>query len=68
MDYCKQCSLYKYDQDFKDLANLAPEYQLIDTENPMFECYSAFCEGCGEVIVDIDGQRVDPQNWRPPVE
>ena len=50
-DFCRDCSIELFGEDFKDLANLLPaEKYTADTGA------SALCEGCGGFIsVDIDG-------------
>jgi hypothetical protein len=48
-DFCKQCSIENFGQDFGDLAGLG--------EGPIPEGtgFVAICEGCGIIMVDLDG-------------
>lgn len=59
-DFCKQCSLFLFGKDFGDLANLG------DGPLDKDEGYSALCEGCGGVLVDLEGKRIDPEKWEKP--
>lgn len=45
-DFCKQCSIDLFGEDFKELAGEGRRMGL--------------CEGCGIVIVDPEGECVDP--------
>lgn len=53
-DFCKQCSIEMFGEDFRELADLSTEE---DTKNGLF-CY-ALCENCGTIQVDHEGIRVD---------
>ena len=44
-DFCKQCSVMLFGEDFHDLADLCPE--------GMFA--TVICEGCGVIQVDHTG-------------
>jgi hypothetical protein len=44
-DFCKQCSVEMFGEDFGDLANLCAEGQRAHV----------ICEGCGFTVVDKDG-------------
>lgn len=49
-DFCKQCSIVIFGEDFGELANLiTPE------EEAQGLCALALCEGCGSTRVDIEG-------------
>lgn len=49
-DFCKQCSIWHFCEDTKDLSGLSKEE---DTKNKLY-C-SAICEGCGFIQVDHEG-------------
>jgi hypothetical protein len=52
-DFCKQCSIEIFCEDFRDLAGCSkPE----DTAKGMFA--PVICEGCGLVYVDHEGKCV----------
>ena len=53
-DFCRQCSLALFGEDFGDLANLGDGRDLGPGEG-----WPALCEGCGPILVDIEGNRVD---------
>ncbi len=61
-DYCKQCSEYLFSEDFGDFKGLAGEDLLEDGWG-----YTVLCEGCGLILVDDDGRRLDPDNWEDPL-
>lgn len=66
-NFCQQCSLAYFGSDTRDLASdgYAPE---APTRPPKGGKWSALCEGCGFILVDRDGKRVDPENWKAPDE
>ena len=49
-DFCKQCSIEIFGEDYKELANLGPKYGLMPGEG-----WTAICEGCGYIVVSQDG-------------
>lgn len=49
-DFCKQCSLTNFGQDFHDLEGLSTERQ---TKEGMYA--HVICEGCGMTYVDHTG-------------
>lgn len=49
-DFCKQCSIDNFGEDYGDLANLRPDLVLADGEGLL-----VLCEGCGPAIVLHDG-------------
>ena len=49
-DFCRDCSIETWGQDFGDLAGLSTKE---DTENGLF-CV-VLCEGCGVIEVDHEG-------------
>lgn len=50
-DFCKQCSIEIFDQDFNDLAGITkPE----DQAKGLFAV--VICEGCGLIQVDAEGK------------
>ena len=51
-DFCKQCSIETFDKDFEELANLMPA-EKYNAEEGIGAL--ALCEGCGPVVVAIDG-------------
>lgn len=54
-DFCRQCSLEHFGEDFRELAGMStPE----DTAKGLFTVN--ICEGCGFVLVDHEGECVDP--------
>jgi hypothetical protein len=54
-DFCKQCSLEIFGEDFGDLAGLIPE-ELVKTGVRVV----ALCEGCGPIQVDYEGRCISP--------
>lgn len=49
-DFCKQCSLDIFKEDFKELAGITkPEEQVAG------QYAVVICEGCGPTLVDVDG-------------
>jgi len=53
-DFCKQCSIKLFGQDFGDLTGLCKDGEKV----------AALCEGCGPVFVDSTGTRVS-EPWQP---
>jgi len=49
-DFCKQCSIENFGEDYGDLAQLRPEVKLEDGEG-----FAVLCEGCGSALVIHDG-------------
>ena len=47
-DFCRQCSVVVFGEDFKDLADLGPPL------GPNLG-YIALCEGCGPTLVTHEG-------------
>lgn len=54
-DFCKQCSIDMFGEDFKDLQGLSTSS---DTANGLYA--TALCEGCGATQVDHLGICVSP--------
>jgi hypothetical protein len=52
-DYCQQCSLKYFDEDFKDMAGLGKGEDVALKEG---WGYSVLCEGCGPTLVDDEGK------------
>lgn len=59
--FCRECSLYFFGEDYRDLADLGP---------PPEEGYgySALCEDCGFILVDHNGVRLGPKPTRVPLK
>lgn len=51
-EFCKDCSIVLFGHDTKDLAGIARPGHLA----------MVLCEGCGFIIVDEDGKRVEPED------
>jgi len=49
-DFCQQCSMELFGEDFKDLANLGDGSKLEEGQG-----WVCICEGCGPTIVDDNG-------------
>lgn len=49
-DFCKQCSIELFGEDYMDLAGLIPE-----TETWKYQLVYALCEGCVDALVDQTG-------------
>lgn len=45
-DFCMQCSIELFGEDFEDLAGIAKEGQILH----------CICEGCGDALVDHTGK------------
>lgn len=52
-DFCKECSIKVFGEDFGDLANLGNGEKLKEGHG-----WEALCEGCGIILVDDDGKRI----------
>ena len=50
-DFCQQCSVEMFGEDFKELANLGDDEPL----KPGWG-YQVLCEGCGPTLVDKEGK------------
>lgn len=50
-DFCKQCSITNFGEDFNDLAGLSTE---ADTQRGLYAV--VLCEGCGPTQVDHTGR------------
>lgn len=58
-DLCKKCSIETWGKDFGDLAGITtPE----ETEQEIFAY--ALCEGCGDILVNHEGEAVNPDEPR----
>ena len=52
-DFCMECSIAEFGEDFKDMANISKE------ENTKDGLYAqVLCENCGWILVDHTGKRV----------
>lgn len=49
-EFCKQCSMALFEEDFKDFVGLRPDLKLEEGEG-----FGVICEGCGPAIVLHDG-------------
>ena len=56
-DFCKQCSIEMFGEDFGDLAGLTNKEEHTDKDLFM----QVLCEGCGPTMVDHTGRCVT--NW-----
>ena len=50
-DFCKQCSIEHFDQDFRELAELMEPEFYSDRVGA-----AVICEGCGPTVVDYEGR------------
>lgn len=50
-DFCMQCSLEIFDEDFGDLKDIVKTNQTLET----------ICEGCGDCIVDYLGRCISKE-------
>lgn len=57
-DFCKQCSLEIFGEDFKECA--LPEGSELRGTLPPEHGWAALCEGCGPTIVDDEGVCINP--------
>lgn len=53
-DFCKECSIANFGQDFRDLAGLVPEDILATGIQAVA---IVLCECCGPISVDNEGKR-----------
>ena len=53
-DFCKQCSIEMFGEDFENLKGLGDGTEL----KPGYG-WSVLCEGCGPIIVNDDGECID---------
>jgi hypothetical protein len=51
-DFCKQCSIKIFKEDFKDLAGLGQRAEVL-------------CEECGPIFVNMDGERMGTSDKEP---
>lgn len=49
-DFCKQCSLMNFGEDFGDLAGITKPEDQADNRYAL-----VLCEGCGAIQVDVEG-------------
>ena len=49
-DFCKQCSLGLFGEDFKELASITTEEEWAEEKAAI-----VLCEGCGSIQVDPEG-------------
>ena len=54
-DFCKQCSIENFGEDFGDLARLKGDETLKEGFG-----WCALCEGCGPTLVNNEGECVSP--------
>lgn len=54
-DFCSQCSIDTFGEDFRDLANLSSPEATAAHKYPV-----VICEGCGPTQVDHEGRCVVP--------
>lgn len=52
-DFCQQCSIEQFGEDFHNLANLGPPLS-------PGKGYIVICEGCGATFVDHEGRCISP--------
>lgn len=52
-DFCKQCSIDIFGEDFRELAGITSEKMWKEKQ-----AFFALCEGCGPIQVDPDGNCV----------
>lgn len=52
-DFCKQCSIDNFGQDFKELAGITQQHEWATGK-----AAQTLCEGCGPIQVDPDGNCV----------
>lgn len=50
-DFCQQCSIVNFGEDYKDLAGLSTEEETTKGLYPL-----VLCEGCGAIQVDHTGK------------
>lgn len=56
-DFCMECSIELFGQDFKDLADISTEE---NTKNGLYAC--VLCESCDPIKVDHTGKRITPKD------
>lgn len=52
-DFCRDCSIALFGQDFGDMANLLKPEEYTDEMGAL-----VLCECCGPIVVDKDGKRM----------
>ena len=64
-DFCKQCSLEIFTEDFGDFANLHPDKTLEENYG-----WLVLCEGCGPTLVNTEGSCISKtcDKHGPPIE
>ena len=61
-DFCRDCSIAIWGKDFRDMAQLMPQEGY--SNEPGNEAGAlVLCECCGPIIVDINGRRLDGQEF-----
>ena len=53
-DFCMDCSLDTFGEDFRDMANLVTAEQVAHGYGAV-----VLCEGCGTILVDHNGKRLE---------
>lgn len=58
-DFCKQCSIDHFGEDFGDLANLGGEdTKVVGAHYDDDTVWAVICEGCGPTYVNNEGECV----------
>lgn len=65
-DFCKQCSIEIFGDDFRDMANITTKD---DIKKGLYA--NVLCEHCGPIQIDLDGQCItvgcyENHNQHPP--
>lgn len=58
-DFCKECSEEMFGADYGDLAGISTAQ---NTADGLYAC--VLCEGCGPILVDHRGLRVERDNTK----
>lgn len=61
-DFCRDCSIAMFGSDYRDFAQLLPS-GAYSTEKGKESGALALCECCGPIVVDINGRRLDGQDF-----
>ena len=61
-DFCRDCSIANFGRDFRDFANKMP-HEGYSNEPGKSMGALVLCECCGPVVVDINGRRLQGQEF-----
>lgn len=61
-EFCRDCSIATFGSDFREFAQLLPPEAYCNEKGKEMGAL-VLCECCGPVVVDINGRRIDGQEF-----